>query len=185
VVGRLAALRREPAPRPARWWHWVLELDHKGRLTLPPEARQIGTGGDVRAWSCGGALLLRPAGVGAAMALDRRGRVLLPEWLRPVDAVFVAARRPEIEPTFSPGTRRTYRSYWLLAERFYGARPLDTITADDVERVVLAAAERARAKRILENPAREVNKPRRHPSNLQPSLHGSPSPLATTPSPKQ
>lgn len=100
--------------------------------------------------------------------------------------------REQTEPTFSKGTRRAYHSYWLLAERFYGDKPLDTVTSDDVERVVFAAAERARAKRpgsdarsprencvaaqralferarranhILENPAAEVTKPRRHPS---------------------
>jgi integrase len=94
-----------------------------------------------------------------------------------------------IEPTFSPGTRRTYRSYWRLAERHLGDRRLDTVTVDDCEAVVLAAAERARAKRpgsdarsprencvaalralferarrakyMLENPAAEVGKPRR------------------------
>lgn len=94
-----------------------------------------------------------------------------------------------IEPTFSKGTQRTYRSYWRLAERDLGDRRLDTVTADDCEAVVLAAAERARAKRpgsdarsprencvaalralferarrakyVLENPAAEVGKPRR------------------------
>jgi integrase len=94
-----------------------------------------------------------------------------------------------IEPTFSPGTRRTYRSYWRLAERHFGDRRVDAVTVDDCEAVVLAAAERARAKRpgsdarsprencvaalralferarrakyVLESPAAEVGKPRR------------------------
>lgn len=94
-----------------------------------------------------------------------------------------------IEPTFSPGTRRTYRSYWRLAERHFGDRRIDMVTVDDCEAVVLAAAERARAKRpgsdarsprencvaalralferarrarfVLESPAAEVGKPRR------------------------
>jgi integrase len=101
--------------------------------------------------------------------------------------------RAEIEPTFSPGTRRTYRSYWLLAERLFGDEPVDVITSDDIDKVVVAAAERARAKRpgtdarsprencvaalrafferarraryVLENPAAEVTKPRRNPTN--------------------
>ena len=100
--------------------------------------------------------------------------------------------REQIESTFSKGTRRTYRSYWLLAERIYGDKRLDAVTSDDIEKVVVAAAERARAKRpgtdarsprencvaaqrafferarraklILENHAAEVTKPRRHPS---------------------
>jgi integrase/recombinase XerC len=94
-----------------------------------------------------------------------------------------------IEPTFSKGTQRTYRSYWRLAEKHFGDRRIDTITVDDCEHVVLAAAERAkkkrpgsdarsprentvaalralferarRAKYVLESPAADLNKPRR------------------------
>jgi site-specific recombinase XerD len=94
-----------------------------------------------------------------------------------------------IEPTFPDRTRKTYRSYWRLAERHFGDRRIDTITVDDCEEVVLAAAERARqkkpgsdarsprencvtalralferarrAKYVLESPAAELNKPRR------------------------
>ena len=82
--------------------------------------------------------------------------------------------------------------YWRLAERTLGDGRIDTITADDCEAVVLAAADRARAKRpgsdarpprencvaalralferarratyVLENPAAEVGTPRRLPS---------------------
>lgn len=100
-----------------------------------------------------------------------------------------------IMPTFTKGTLRTYRSYWRLAEAHFGDRPINTITVDDCEAVVLAAAQRAqrqrpgtdarspkencvaalralfkrakRARLILENPAAEVDKPRRHPSRRQ------------------
>jgi hypothetical protein len=61
-----------------------------------------------------------------------------------------------IEPTFSKGTQRTYRSYWRLAEKHFGDRRIDTITVDDCEDVVVAAAERARKKR----PGSDARSPR-------------------------
>jgi site-specific recombinase XerD len=97
-----------------------------------------------------------------------------------------------IIPTFTKGRLRTYRSYWRLAEAHFGDRPLNTITVDDCEAVVIEAARRAqrqrpgtdarspkencvaalralfkrakRARLILENPAEEVDKPRRLPN---------------------
>jgi integrase/recombinase XerC len=105
------------------------------------------------------------------------------------DVPTVSAYVRRLEPTFSAGTQRTYRSYWRLAERHFGDRRIDTITVDDCEEVVLAAADRARKRRpdsdarsprencvaalralferarraryVLENPAAELNKPRR------------------------
>jgi hypothetical protein len=35
---------------------------------------------------------------------------------------------------------RTYRSYWRLAETLIGDRPIDTVTVDDCEAIVVAAA---------------------------------------------
>ena len=54
----------------------------------------------VRLWSTGTTVVLRRDGRGAVTPADRRGRVLLPAWLRrPAAAepvvVFVAARRPD------------------------------------------------------------------------------------------
>lgn len=121
VLDVLAALSDAPALPVPRWWHWVLGLDHRGRLTLPAEGRQLAADGTVRAFSQAGAVILRLDGVGASAPVDRRGRVLLPGWLRvhlgaPGEAVFVAARGPmhprwssrrppasTTSPTCSPG----------------------------------------------------------------------------------
>lgn len=97
-----------------------------------------------------------------------------------------------IVPTFTPGTLRTYRSYWRLAEAHFGGRPLDAITVGDCQAVLDAAARRARKSRptsdtrspqencvaalralfaraerarlILDNPAARLDKPRRLPN---------------------
>jgi len=101
VLGLIASLSEAPVVPTPRWWHWVVGLDHRGRLTLPPEARQLAARTTVvRASSRVGAVVLRPDGTGAATPVDRRGRVLLPAWLRrqvgaQAGAVFVAARRPD------------------------------------------------------------------------------------------
>lgn len=144
--------------------------------------------------------------------MDRlvRARVLVSEvealGLTVDDLVAVAAAGPterssvptvseyieRITPTFTPGTLRNYRSYWRLAEAEFGERPIDTISVDDCEAVVLRAARRAakrrsvtagrspkencvaalralfrkaqRANLIVENPALSVDKPRRLPN---------------------
>ena len=105
----------------------------------------------------------------------------------------------KVTPGFTKGTLRTYRTYWRLAEGLeladgsrLGDKRIDAVTVDDLDAVVLAAAERARAKRpgsdarsprencvaalravfkrakrarlILENPATELDKPRRLPN---------------------
>jgi hypothetical protein len=101
VLRLIGSLHETPALPAPRWWHWVVGLDHRGRLTLPPEARQLtACTRVVRASSRGGVVLLRPDGVGAATPVDRRGRVLLPAWLRrqvgqQAATLFVAARRPD------------------------------------------------------------------------------------------
>jgi bifunctional DNA-binding transcriptional regulator/antitoxin component of YhaV-PrlF toxin-antitoxin module len=87
-------------PAPARWRHWVVEVQRSGRVTLPPAARRIADGlPAVRAVSRDDALVLRRDGLGAAITLDGRGRLILPVWLRrlaaPAGSVLVAARRPD------------------------------------------------------------------------------------------
>ena len=100
VLDRLKSLGDPPVPQP-RWWHWVLTVDPAGRLTLPAKARLLFTGLDaVRLWSTGTNVVLRHEGAGALTPVDRRGRVLMPAWLRRCAAdeavvVFVAARRPD------------------------------------------------------------------------------------------
>jgi bifunctional DNA-binding transcriptional regulator/antitoxin component of YhaV-PrlF toxin-antitoxin module len=97
----LDTLRRAgEGPEPARWRHWVVEVERTGRVTLPSAARRIADGlTSVRALSGDDALVLRRDGLGAATTLDGRGRLLLPVWLRrvaaPAGSVLVAARRPD------------------------------------------------------------------------------------------
>lgn len=100
----LAALRAWSAspPEPG-WWHWVVGVDPTGRVVLPAGAwRVLDAWGTVGAVMRGRALVLRD-GEGAEVYADRRGRVILPAWLRsacgPADssgdaAVIVAVRRP-------------------------------------------------------------------------------------------
>jgi DNA-binding transcriptional regulator/RsmH inhibitor MraZ len=101
VLGLVASLSEAPELSPGRWWHCVTGLDYKGRLTLPAEARQLADRASVvRVSSRGSAVVLRREGVGAVTPVDRRGRLLLPGWLRREAArdggiVFVAARRPD------------------------------------------------------------------------------------------
>jgi hypothetical protein len=97
---RLAALRAWSAPPSASgWWHWVVGVDPAGRVLLPADAWGVlGAWGSVGAVMRGRALVLRD-GEGAEVHADRRGRVILPAWLRsacgPGDAaVIVAVRRP-------------------------------------------------------------------------------------------
>jgi len=100
----LAALRAWSAPPPDRgWWHWVVGVDLAGRVVLPADAWLVlGAWRTVGAVMRGRALVLRD-GEGADVRADRRGRVILPVWLRsacgpgdgPGDAaVIVAVRRP-------------------------------------------------------------------------------------------
>jgi integrase/recombinase XerC len=96
-----------------------------------------------------------------------------------------------IRPTFTKGTRQTYDTYWRLAEELHGRRPIDQISVDDLEALVVEAGRRAqvrrpsstgrssrencvaalralfkrakRARLIPEDPAAEIVKPRRQP----------------------
>jgi hypothetical protein len=85
---------------PARWWHWITRLDDTGRVMLPPLAQAVSApSGLVRVSSRGDAVLLCHDGVGVPTAIDGRGRVRLPEWMRhrvgTGGAMHLAARRPD------------------------------------------------------------------------------------------
>jgi hypothetical protein len=97
----LRSLSELPDAPPPRWWHWVVGVDDRGRLTLPADARGLAAGGGVvRASSRGDAVVFRRDGLGAETPVDRRGRLRLPPWLgshlrSSGGVVFVAARRPD------------------------------------------------------------------------------------------
>jgi hypothetical protein len=98
ALGRLRRLGA--AAEPARWQHWVIEMERTGRVTLPAAARCVAEGLTVlRATSRDDALVLRRDGLGAPTQLDGRGRLLVPVWLRRAAertrSVLVAARRPD------------------------------------------------------------------------------------------
>lgn len=77
------------------WRHWIVGMEPNGRITLPPGARQA-IGSCAQAATRGGMLVLRHGGPGASLAIDRRGRLILPAWLRSAvrasGSVLVAAR---------------------------------------------------------------------------------------------
>lgn len=52
-----------------------------------------------------------------------------------------------IRPTFEKGTLQTYGTYWRLAEEMIGSRPIDKVTVDDCEAIVVEAGKRAQARR--------------------------------------
>lgn len=54
---------------------------------------------------------------------------------------------PSVRESYAPRTRRTYDSYWRLAEEMIGDLPLDSVTADHVAAVAEEAARRARQRR--------------------------------------
>ena len=95
----LAALRAmaAEAPEPG-WWYWVVGVDPTGRIIVPARAWPSHGRAGLCAVSRGDALVLRE-GTGAAVGVDRRGRLTLPPWLRsacgPGGSVLVAARRPD------------------------------------------------------------------------------------------
>ena len=69
-----------PVPQ---WRHWVIGVESTGRITLPPGARGVlGSESSVQAISREGVLVLHHGGVGASLPIDRRGRLILPAWLR-------------------------------------------------------------------------------------------------------
>jgi DNA-binding transcriptional regulator/RsmH inhibitor MraZ len=72
-------------------------VEPTGRITLPSGARQaLGSGSCVQAVTREGMLVLHGRDEGASLAIDRRGRLILPAWLRtPAQSsgsVLVAAR---------------------------------------------------------------------------------------------
>jgi integrase/recombinase XerC len=109
-----------------------------------------------------------------------------------VDVPTVAEWVERIAPTFTEGTLGTYKSYWTLLVARYGDRPIDEVGYDGCELVVADAQARAqqsrpgskglsarencvgalrafyerakRAKLVTDNPASELDKPRRLPN---------------------
>lgn len=74
-------------PEPPRWEWAIVRVDPKGRVVLPAEARLAlgatpGGRSAVRGVCHRVALVLSPDGAGAAMSVDARGRLRIPEWLR-------------------------------------------------------------------------------------------------------
>jgi DNA-binding transcriptional regulator/RsmH inhibitor MraZ len=98
----IPALRSVAAPRsPARWRHWIVGIDDLGQVTLPAAVRDAVPGTDgVRATSREKSLLLRRGGHGAQVYVDRRGRLVVPAWLRrlsePWQSVLLAANYPDM-----------------------------------------------------------------------------------------
>jgi len=94
----LSLLREWDGDRPIpQWRHRVVAVEPTGRITLPTEARQVlGSESWAQAATRGGMLVLHHRGVGANLAIDRRGRLILPAWLRAAarssGSVLVAAR---------------------------------------------------------------------------------------------
>jgi DNA-binding transcriptional regulator/RsmH inhibitor MraZ len=86
-----------PAPLEHRRTAVARPVEQSGRITLPPEARHVfGTQSFALAATRGGMLVLHDHGAGASLAIDGRGRLLLPAWLRAASrssgSVPVAAR---------------------------------------------------------------------------------------------
>ena len=69
-----------PEPR----WRWaVVRVELTSRIVLPADAREVlGTAVAVRGWCNRVALVITPDGPGAEVAIDGRGRLRLPTWLR-------------------------------------------------------------------------------------------------------
>jgi bifunctional DNA-binding transcriptional regulator/antitoxin component of YhaV-PrlF toxin-antitoxin module len=83
--------------RVSQWRYWIVGVESIGRITLPTDARRaLDVGTSVQAVSRELVLVLHRGGGGVCLLIDRRGRLVLPAWLRPaVDAsgsVLVAAR---------------------------------------------------------------------------------------------
>jgi hypothetical protein len=93
----LSLLHELAAHRPLpQWRHWVVGMGPNGRITLPPGARRaIGSESCAQAATRGGMLVLHHGGPGASLAIDRRGRPILPtspHAVRSSGSVLVAAR---------------------------------------------------------------------------------------------
>ena len=94
----MSLLRDLDGERPIpQWQHWIVAVEPTGRITLPSGARQqLGSGSCVQADTREGMLVLHLRDGGASLAIDRRGRLILPAWLRTParssGSVLVAAR---------------------------------------------------------------------------------------------
>jgi hypothetical protein len=94
----MSLLRECDGDRPAPQWRYqVVAVEQSGRITLPPEARHVlGTGSFALAATRGAMLVLHDHGAGASLAIDGRGRFILPAWLRAASrssgSMLVAAR---------------------------------------------------------------------------------------------
>jgi bifunctional DNA-binding transcriptional regulator/antitoxin component of YhaV-PrlF toxin-antitoxin module len=94
----LSLLREWEGERPVpQWQHWIVAVESTGRITLPSAARQaLGSGSCAQAVIREGMLVLHRRDGGASLAIDRRGRLILPAWLRTPalspGSVLVAAR---------------------------------------------------------------------------------------------
>ena len=94
----MSLLREGEGDRPVpQWQHWVVAVEPTGRITLPSAARQaLGSGSCVQAVTRESMLVLHRRDGGANLAIDRRGRLILPAWLRTParssGSVLVAAR---------------------------------------------------------------------------------------------
>ena len=94
----LSPLREWEGDRPVpKWQHWIIAVEPTGRITLPSGSRQVlGSGSCAQAVTREGTLVLHLRDGGASLAIDRRGRLILPAWLRTParssGSVLVAAR---------------------------------------------------------------------------------------------
>jgi DNA-binding transcriptional regulator/RsmH inhibitor MraZ len=80
----LSLLREWEGDRPVpKWQHWIIAVEPTGRITLPSGARQVlGSGSCAQAVTREGILVLQRRDGGASLAIDRRGRLILPAWHR-------------------------------------------------------------------------------------------------------
>ena len=80
----MSLLREWEGNRPVpQWQHWIVAVESTGRIALPSAARQVlGSGSSVQAATREGMLVLHQRDGGASLAIDRRGRIILPAWLR-------------------------------------------------------------------------------------------------------
>lgn len=92
ALRQLSGLGRDPDPP---GWAWaVVTPEHTGRLGLPPPACRAlggGAGAAVRVvgFCQGDALVLRRAGAGRSVTVDRRGRMYLPAAMRDDDTALL------------------------------------------------------------------------------------------------
>jgi hypothetical protein len=74
----------------AKWSFAIVTVERAGRVTLPAVARTAIEGTDLRLSSRGEVALLRAGGGGRPGAVDGRGRIVVPCWLR--DAAYPEGR---------------------------------------------------------------------------------------------